>query len=156
MPAFQDTHKQTDRQRSDSIGWTVFGRLFVKRFALCYQTVVCLSACLSCLSVCPVCDVGVLCPNGWIDQDETWHAGMPRPWSHCVRWGPCPFLKRGTPPIFDPYLMWANGWMDQDATWSGGRPRLRRHCVRWGPPPPKGARPPIFGPCPLWSNGRPS
>jgi len=34
-----------------------FGDPFVKRFALCYQTVVCLS----------VCDVGVLWPNGWMD-----------------------------------------------------------------------------------------
>ena len=51
---------------------TVFGRPFVKRFALCYQTVICLS----------VCDVGVLWPNGWMDQDETWHAGRPRPWPH--------------------------------------------------------------------------
>ena len=40
-----------------------------------------------CLS-CPVCDVHALWPNGWTDQDETWHAGRPRPWSHCVRWGP--------------------------------------------------------------------
>jgi len=24
------------------------------------------------LSVCPVGDVGVLRPNGWMDQDETW------------------------------------------------------------------------------------
>jgi len=38
------------------------GRPFVKRFALCYRTV-----------VCPVCDVGVLWPNGLMDQDETWH-----------------------------------------------------------------------------------
>jgi len=45
----------------------VFGQPFVKRFALCYQTVVCLSVC----HVCPVCDVGVLWPNGWMDQDET-------------------------------------------------------------------------------------
>jgi len=37
----------------------LFGRLFVKQFALCYQTVVC-------LSVCPVCDVDVLWPNGWM------------------------------------------------------------------------------------------
>ena len=29
----------------------VFGRPFVKRFALCYRSVVCLSVCLSCLSV---------------------------------------------------------------------------------------------------------
>jgi len=28
------------------------------------------------LSVCPVCDVGVLWPNSWTDQDETWHAGI--------------------------------------------------------------------------------
>ena len=40
---------KTDRQRSDSIGRTVFGRPFVKRFTLCYQTVVLPR--LSCLSV---------------------------------------------------------------------------------------------------------
>jgi len=38
------------------------------------------------LSVCPVCDVGKLWPNGWMDQDATWQAGRPRPWPHCVRW----------------------------------------------------------------------
>ena len=57
----------------------IFGLPFEKRFALC---------CLSCLSVCPVCDVAILGPNSWADQDETWHAGRPRPWPHCVRWGP--------------------------------------------------------------------
>ena len=38
--------------------------------------------CLSVLSVClscPVCDVGVLWPNGWMDQYETWQAVRPRP-----------------------------------------------------------------------------
>ena len=63
---------------------TVFGgRPFVKRFALCYRSVVC-PVCLSC----PVCDVRALWPNGWTDQDETWRAGRPRPrpWPHCVRW----------------------------------------------------------------------
>jgi len=35
-----------------------------------------------CLSVLFVCNVGVLWPNGWTDQDETWHAGRPRPWPH--------------------------------------------------------------------------
>ena len=41
--------------------------------------------CLSCLS-CPVCDVGVLWPNGWSwsDQDETCHAGGPRHRPHYV------------------------------------------------------------------------
>jgi len=40
---------------------SIFGRLFVKQFALCYRTVV-LSVCLS------VCDVGVYCNQtvGWI------------------------------------------------------------------------------------------
>ena len=52
--------------------------------------------CLSCLSV---CNVGVLWPNGWTDQDETWRAGRPRPWPHCVRWGPSsPFPKEAQPP----------------------------------------------------------
>jgi len=84
------------------IQWTVFGRPFAKRFALCYRTVVC-------LSVCPVCDVGVLWPNGWTDQDQTWQAG--RPWSrpHCVRWGPSYPPKRGTAPIFGPCLLWPIG-----------------------------------------------
>jgi len=36
--------------------------------------------------VCPVCDVGGLRPNGWTDQDETWHTGRPRPRPHCVGW----------------------------------------------------------------------
>jgi len=34
-----------------------------------------LDLCLSCLSV---CNVGVFWPNGWMDQDETWHGGRPR------------------------------------------------------------------------------
>jgi len=40
---------------------------------------------LSCLSV---CDVGVLWPNGWMDQDEAWFGGTPRSGPQCVRWGP--------------------------------------------------------------------
>jgi len=86
-----------------------FRRPFVKRFALCYQTVVCLSVCMSILSV---CDVGVLWPNGWMDQDATWYGDRPRPWRLCVRWGPSP-----PPPIFGPHLLWPNGWMNEDATW---------------------------------------
>jgi len=31
---------------------------------------------LSCLSVVSVYNVGVLWPNGWMDQDETWQNGM--------------------------------------------------------------------------------
>ena len=70
---------------------------------------VCLSVCLS------VYNVGALWPNGWMDQDETWHGGRPRP--HCVRWGPSS-PKGGwgvaQTPIF---LLWPNSWMDRDTIW---------------------------------------
>ena len=38
--------------------------------------------------VCPVCNIGVTWPNGWMDQDATWCGGRPRPRPHCVRWDP--------------------------------------------------------------------
>ena len=38
--------------------------------------------------VCSVCNVGVLWPNGWMDQDDTWCGGRPRLMRHCVRWKP--------------------------------------------------------------------
>jgi len=142
---------------------SIFGRPFVKRFALCYRSV-----------VCPVCNVGVLWPNGWTDQDETWHAGRPRPWPHCVRWGPSSPSPNGAqfsahiccgqmaawikmslgmelglgqgdfvldgdhaplPQIFGPCLLRPNGWMNEAGTWHRGRPRHRRLRVRWGPSP---------------------
>jgi len=97
----------------------VFGRPFVKRFALCYD-----------LSVCPVCDVGVLWPNRRMDQDETSYGGRPRLWPRYVRCRPSyPCPQRAQPPIFGPCLLWPNGWMDQDATWYEGRPRPTPHCV---------------------------
>jgi len=117
-----------------------------------------------CLSVLFVCNVRALClwPNGWTDHDETWHAGRPRPWPHCVRWGPSSPSSKGhstspPSPIFDPYLVRPNGCMDQDVTWYRTRPRLRRLSVRWGLRsafPKRGGRSPqIFGPCLLWPNG---
>jgi len=39
---------------------------------------------LSCVSV---CNVGVLWPNGLMDQDATWYGGRPRLRRHCVRRG---------------------------------------------------------------------
>ena len=88
----------------------IFGRPFVKRFALCYQTVVCLS-CLSC-PVLSVCNVRALWSNGWTDQGETWHTGRTRPWRLCVRWGPrSPSPKGGrAPQIFGPFPLWPKGW----------------------------------------------
>ena len=74
-----------------------------------------------------------------MDQDETWHAGRPRPWHILLDVDPAP------PP---PYLLLPNGCMDQDATWYGGRPRPRRLCVKWGPscPSPERGGAPNFPP----------
>jgi len=48
-----------------------------------------------CLSVLSVCNFGVLWPNGWTEQDETWHAGRPRPW---------PLPQKGTAPQFSAHI----------------------------------------------------
>jgi len=113
----RQTDKQTgqDRQRSDSIERTVLQTVAQKRFALCYQTVVCLSCPVCpvlsvCMSVLSVCDVVVLCPNGWMDQDATWYGDRPRPGPHCVRWDPdTPKRGHSSPPFFGPCLLWPIG-----------------------------------------------
>jgi len=109
--------------------------------------------CLSVLSLLSGLSVtsDVLWPNGWTDQDETWHANRPRPCPHRVRWESSSASPKGVQPsIFGPYLLQPNGGVDQDATWYGGtRPRPRQHCVRWGPGSPSpnvGAEPPNFRP----------
>jgi len=104
---------------------------------LCYRTV-----------VCPVCDVGVLWPKGWMDQDETWHGGRPRLRPHCVRWGPSSLsLKRAQPPIFRPcHCGQTIGWIKMPL---GRKIGLGPgHTVLDGDqgPLPKGAQPPNFRP----------
>jgi len=37
-----------------------------------------------------------------MDQDATWYGGRPRPWPHCVRWGPSPLSPRDIAPNFRP------------------------------------------------------
>jgi len=49
---------------------------------------------MSVLSVCLACN-GVLRPNGWMDQDETWHAGRPRPGHIVLDGDPAPPLQKG-------------------------------------------------------------
>jgi len=115
--------------------WVFCGPPFEKRFALCYRIVVCPS--------CPVCDVGVLSLNGWMDQVETWRAGRPRPTPHGVRWGPAPLPQRGTvPPQFSAQTA---GWIKMPlGTKVGLGPG---HIVLEGDPAPQtGAQQPIFGP----------
>jgi len=57
---------------------------------------------------CPVCPVLSVCLSVtlvycWTNQDETWHAGRPRPWPHCVRWGQLP-LPKGAQPQFSAHI----------------------------------------------------
>jgi len=96
----------------------------------------------------PIFGPCLLWPNGWMDQDGTWHGGRPLFSPHCARWrhSSPPQKKKAEPPIFGPSLLWPNGWMHQDATWYGGRPQPRRPCVRWGPStlPQKGRSPTQF------------
>ena len=115
---------------------------------------------LSCLSVLSVYNVGVLWPNGLMDQDETWHGVRPRPRPHCVRWGPrSPSTKRRHSPQLSAHVYggltaeWIKMPLGMDVGLGPG------HIVLDGdpaPPPQKGGTPPIFGPCLLWPNGRPS
>ena len=124
----------------------IFGRPFVKRFALCYQTVVCLYCFSVCLSVSPVCNVGVLWPNGWTDQDETWHAGRPRPRPHCVTWGPSsPSLKGAQPPIFGWWKRLDGSRFKMALGMEVHGHRSSHIVLAWDTAPsPKGAEPPNF------------
>jgi len=102
------------KEASCILFYVVFGRPFAKNaspYAIAYRTVVCL--CLSVLSVLSVCDVGVLWPNVLTNQDETWHAGTPRPWPHCVTRGPSsPSHKGAQPPNFRPIPVSAK-WLNR-------------------------------------------
>ena len=87
--------------------YIVFGRPFVKRFALCYRYVIC----LSCLSLTLVYIVAKrLDGSRWNLQ-----AGRPRPRPHCVRWGPSSPApnppKGGGAPNFRPISVVAE-WLD--------------------------------------------
>ena len=138
--------------------YTLFGPLFVKRFALSYRTIVCLS-CPVCLSVTLVyCGQTV----GWIKMKLGMRVGL----GHAATlykmgiqlpprkgYSSPPFEIYGRrlclhPLIHGPCLLWPNGWMDHDATWYGGRPQPSPHCVRWGPSShsPKGCSLPNFRP----------
>jgi len=80
-----------------------------------------------------VCNVvGLLWPNGSMDQDETWHGGRLRP--HCVRWEP-------SSPNFRPmYCGQTTGWIKMPlGTQVGLGPG---HIVLYGDPAPSPPPPP--------------
>jgi len=113
--------------------WLVFGRPFVKQFAQCHQTVVCLSR-LSVLSV-------TLVYCGQTVKRIKMKLGMQ------VGLGHCHTVLDGDP---GPALLWPNGWMDEDATWYGSVDLRANHivldgfpalCERGTAPPPPPFRP---------------
>ena len=131
-----------------------FGRPFVKRFALCYRSVV-----LSCLSVLSLClsVTFVHCGQtvGWIKTKLDKQVGL-GPGHIVLEGNPAPPTpKEHSPPIFGPYQLRPYGCMDQDVTWYGATPRPGDFVLEGDPVPlPKrGTEPPIFGPCLLWPNG---
>ena len=119
----------------------------------------------------------LLWPNGWMDQDGTWHGGGSWSRPHGATWGPSSHpQRRGHSPQFSAHfycgqtagcikmplgievgLSLGDVYCGQTAAWIkmplGTQVGLgpTRHCVRWGPSYlQKKAHPlPIFGPC-LW------
>jgi len=93
----------------------------------------------------PIFGPCLLWPNGWMDQDETWLGGRPRPWPQCVRWWPSSPSRKGHRPQFS-----ANVGCGQTTGWI--KMPLGRE-VGFGPdhsvidrdptPPPRWAQPPI-------------
>ena len=103
--------------------YSIFRRPFVKQFALCYQTVVCLSY----LSVTLVYSSQTV---GWINMKLGTHGGL-GPGDFVLDGDPAPPPQKGggagsgAPQIFGPCLLWSNGWMDEAGTWHGLRPQPR-------------------------------
>jgi len=105
-----------------------FGRPFVKRFALCYRSVVC--PVLSVLSALSVMFVHCGQTVGWIKMKLCEQVGLGP--GHIVLGGDRapPPLKGHSTPICGPFPFRPDGWMDEAGTWHCGRPQPRRLCVR--------------------------
>ena len=118
----------------------IFGRPFVKRFELCYQTVT--SVCLSLSD----CNVGVCGQTvGWIKMKLGMQVGLGP--GDCVRWAPSSPRKKGVqppPPNFRPTSIVAKR-LDGSKCHLVRRykPRPRRR-VRWGCSSPKKGHSPQF------------
>jgi len=128
---------------------TVIGRPFVKRFALCYRIVVC-------VAVLSVCNVGVW-SNGWMNQDETWHAG--------IGLGPSHTVLDGDPALPSSPQFLAHVCYGAMSVMAKGLDGSRCHllgrqisvlatlCYMGTQPTAQWDTGPIFGPCVLWPNG---
>ena len=106
-----------------------------------------------CLSVCPVCDVGVMWPNSWIDKDETWRQALAAA-TLCQMGTELPLPKRGTAPSFRRMSVVAK-WLDVLRCYLMWRQAsaLATLC-QMGTHPSKGTThaAPVFGPCLWWQD----
>ena len=96
----------------------------------------------------------LLWPNGWMDQDGSWHGGGPWSKPHCTRWGRSsrPPKMGQTPLIFGPCRQTAGCIkmpLGMEVGLSPGDFVLDGDAAF---PPLKGHSPPIFVQCPLWPN----
>ena len=125
-------------------------QLVTTKYDVIYKT----SPCIAQSSVLSVCDVGVLWPNGWMDQDETRHWGRPQDQPHCVRWGPSFPLPKGTHPQFSAHVCSRQtaGWikMPLGTEVSLGPGDI---VLDGDPSHPKRGDSSTFRPCLLWPNG---
>jgi len=101
----------------------------------------------------PIFGPCLLWPNGWMDQDGTWHGGGPWSRPHCARWGTSsPPPKRGHSPQFSAhfYCHQTAGWIKMTLGMEVGL-SLGDFVLDGDPasPPQRGTVPPIFGQCPL-------
>ena len=115
----------------------IFGRPFIKRFALCYRTVVCLSV----LSV------------GRIKIKLGMQVGL-GPDQIVLDGDPAPPSQRVTALQFSAHICCGQmaAWIKMPLGMEVGL-GPGDFVLDGDPVPPKGGQPPIFGPCLLWPNG---
>jgi len=105
----------------------------------------------------PIFGPWLLWPNGWMDQDGTWHGSRPLSSPHCARWGHSSPPKNRGPQKISAHVYCGQtagcikmrlctevglGLRDIVFDVDPATPRKRAHSPH-----------PIFGPCLLWSNG---
>jgi len=140
-------------RKTESSPTTVFGRPFVKQFALCYRSVVlsvCLSVCLPVTLVYCGQTVGLikmklgmqvgLCPGHIVLGGDP--AAPPQRGTASPNFRPISVTAKCVHGTFvliflcgecHPTLSWPNGWMDEDATWYGSRHRRGPQCIHGFP-----------------------